>query len=135
MVKYAFITGASSGFGAAIAASLAAEGYGLILTARRLDRLVALKEKLAEVSPHIIIGAMDVRDREAVHQWVDQLDEPVKQNICILINNAGLAAGRAPIDEGLVSDWVQMIDTNLTGLLHVTQAVIPFLKLLWNPEW
>ena len=129
MVKYAFITGASSGFGAAIATSLATEGYGLILTARRLDRLLALKETLAEVSPHIIIGAMDVRDREAVQQWVDQLDEPVKQNTSILINNAGLAAGRAPIDEGLVSDWEQMIDTNLTGLLNVTQAVIPWLKM------
>ena len=128
MVKYAFITGASSGFGAAIASSLAKEGYGLILTARRLDRLVALKETLAEVSPDIIIGAVDVRDRLAVNQWVERLDDVVKQNVSILINNAGLAAGRAPIDQGLVSDWEQMIDTNLTGLLYVSQAVIPLMK-------
>ena len=128
MVKYAFITGASSGFGAAIASSLAKEGYGLILTARRLDRLVALKETLAEESPDIIIGALDVRDYLAVDAWVEQLDDHVKANLSLLVNNAGLAAGRAPIDQGLVSDWEQMIDTNLTGLLYVSQAVIPLMK-------
>ena len=128
MVKYALITGASSGFGAAIASSLAKEGYGLILTARRLDRLIALKETLSQDSPDIIIGQLDVRDRAAVNQWVDALGDHVKQNLSILINNAGLAAGRSTIDQGLASDWEQMIDTNLTGLLYVSQAVIPLLK-------
>jgi NADP-dependent 3-hydroxy acid dehydrogenase YdfG len=128
MVKYALITGASSGFGAAIASSLAKEGYGLILTARRLDRLIALKETLSQDSPEIIIGKLDVRDRAAVNQWVDALGDHVKQNLSILINNAGLAAGRSTIDQGLASDWEQMIDTNLTGLLYVSQAVIPLLK-------
>ena len=128
MVKYALITGASSGFGAAIASSLAKEGYGLILTARRLDRLIALKETLSQESPDIIIGQLDVRDHAAVNQWVDALEDHVKQNLSILINNAGLAAGRSTIDQGLASDWEQMIDTNLTGLLYVSQAVIPLLK-------
>lgn len=128
MVKYALITGASSGFGAAIASSLAKEGYGLILTARRLDRLIALKETLSQESPDIIIGKLDVRDRAAVNQWVDSLEDHVKQNLSVLINNAGLAAGRSTIDQGLASDWEQMIDTNLTGLLYVSQAVIPLLK-------
>ena len=128
MVKYALITGASSGFGAAIATSLATEGYGLILTARRLDRLIALKEMLSQDSPDIIIGKLDVRDRAAVNQWVDALEDHVKQNLSVLINNAGLAAGRSTIDQGLASDWEQMIDTNLTGLLYVSQAVIPLLK-------
>ena len=128
MVKYALITGASSGFGAAIASSLAKEGYGLILTARRLDRLIALKETLSQDSPDIIIGKLDVRDRAAVNQWVDALEDHVKQNLSVLINNAGLAAGRSTIDQGLASDWEQMIDTNLTGLLYVSQAVIPLLK-------
>jgi NADP-dependent 3-hydroxy acid dehydrogenase YdfG len=128
MVKYALITGASSGFGAAIASSLAKEGYGLILTARRLDRLIALKETLSQDSPDIIIGQQDVRDRAAVNQWVDALEDHVKQNLSVLINNAGLAAGRSTIDQGLASDWEQMIDTNLTGLLYVSQAVIPLLK-------
>lgn len=128
MVKYALITGASSGFGAAIASSLAKEGYGLILTARRLDRLIALKETLSQESPDIIIGKLDVRDRAAVNQWVDALEDHVKQNLSVLINNAGLAAGRSTIDQGLASDWEQMIDTNLTGLLYVSQAVIPLLK-------
>ena len=121
MVKYALITGASSGFGAAIASVLAKEGYGLILTARRLDRLVALKETLSGISP-------DVRDRLVVNGWIDQLPVQVKKNLDILVNNAGLAAGRAAIDQGEVSDWEQMIDTNLTGLLYVSQAVIPLLK-------
>jgi len=128
MVKYALITGASSGFGAAIASCLAKEGYGLILTARRLARLIALKETLSQDSPDIIIGKLDVRDRAAVNQWVDALDDHVKQNLSVLINNAGLAAGRSTIDQGLASDWEQMIDTNLTGLLYVSQAVIPLLK-------
>jgi NADP-dependent 3-hydroxy acid dehydrogenase YdfG len=128
MVKYALITGASSGFGAAIASCLAKEGYGLILTARRLDRLIALKEMLSQDSPDIIIGKLDVRDRAAVNQWVDALEDHVKQNLSVLINNAGLAAGRSTIDQGLASDWEQMIDTNLTGLLYVSQAVIPLLK-------
>jgi NADP-dependent 3-hydroxy acid dehydrogenase YdfG len=128
MVKYALITGASSGFGAAIASCLAKEGYGLILTARRLDRLIALKETLSQDSPDIIIGQQDVRDRAAVNQWVDALEDHVKQNLSVLINNAGLAAGRSTIDQGLASDWEQMIDTNLTGLLYVSQAVIPLLK-------
>ena len=119
MVKYALITGASSGFGAAIASSLAKEGYGLILTARRLDRLIALKETLSQESPDIIIGKLHVRDRAAVNQWVDALGDHVKQNLSVLINNAGLAAGRSTIDQGLASDWEQMIDTNLTGLLYV----------------
>ena len=128
MVKYALITGASSGFGAAIASSLAKEGYGLILTARRLDRLIALKETLSQESPDIIIGKLDVRDCAAVNQWVYSLEDHVKQNLSVLINNAGLAAGRSTIDQGLASDWEQMIDTNLTGLLYVSQAVIPLLK-------
>jgi NADP-dependent 3-hydroxy acid dehydrogenase YdfG len=100
----------------------------LILTARRLDRLIALKETLSQDSPDIIIGQQDVRDRAAVNQWVDALEDHVKQNLSVLINNAGLAAGRSTIDQGLASDWEQMIDTNLTGLLYVSQAVIPLLK-------
>lgn len=128
MVKYAFITGASSGFGTAIASVLAKEGYGLVLTARRLNRLKELKETLSGISPDIIIGSVDVRDRLAVNTWVDLLPAEVKKNLEILVNNAGLAAGRAPIDQGDVSDWEQMIDTNLTGLLYVSKAVIPLMK-------
>jgi NADP-dependent 3-hydroxy acid dehydrogenase YdfG len=90
--------------------------------------LIALKETLSQESPDIIIGQQDVRDRAAVNQWVDALEDHVKQNLSVLINNAGLAAGRSTIDQGLASDWEQMIDTNLTGLLYVSQAVIPLLK-------
>jgi len=128
MVKYALITGASSGFGAAIAETLANEGYGLVLFARRFERLESLKRKLEPVTKHIIVVAVDVRNQASVEDAVEQLPFEVKEALEILVNNAGLAAGRAPIEDGSLADWEQMIDTNLKGLLYVTKAVIPWLK-------
>ncbi len=128
MVKYAFITGASSGFGEAIARVLAEEGYGLILVARRKERLEILRQELINKSPDIVISGIDVRDFKAVELFVNQLDVNIKKHIEILVNNAGLAAGRSTIDEGILSDWEQMIDTNLKGLLYVSKAVIPCMK-------
>jgi NADP-dependent 3-hydroxy acid dehydrogenase YdfG len=128
MVKYALITGASSGFGEAISEALAKKGFGLILFARRLERLEALREKLLPVTPHVHIVSVDVQSSEAVTNGMNSLDEDVKSNIDVLVNNAGLAAGRTSIEEGLVLDWEQMIDTNLKGLLYISRAVIPFMK-------
>lgn len=128
MVKYAFITGASSGFGEAIARVLAEEGYGLILVARRKERLEILRQELINKSPDIVISGSDVRDFKAVELFVNQLDVNIKNHIEILVNNAGLAAGRSTIDEGVLSDWEQMIDTNLKGLLYVSKLVIPCMK-------
>lgn len=128
MVKYAFITGASSGFGEAIARVLAEEGYGLILVARRKERLEILRQELINKSPDIVISGIDVRDFKAVELFVNQLDVNIKNHIEILVNNAGLAAGRSTIDEGVLSDWEQMIDTNLKGLLYVSKMVIPCMK-------
>lgn len=128
MVKYAFITGASSGFGEAIARVLAEEGYGLILVARRKERLEILRQELINKSPDIVISGIDVRDFKAVELFVNQLDVNIKNHIEILLNNAGLAAGRSTIDEGVLSDWEQMIDTNLKGLLYVSKMVIPCMK-------
>jgi len=122
MVKYALITGASSGFGEAISEALAKKGFGLILFARRLERLEALREKLLPVTPHVHIVSVDVQSSEAVTNGMNSLDEDIKSNIDVLVNNAGLAAGRASID------WEQMIDTNLKGLLYISRAVIPFMK-------
>ncbi|MEN9303484.1 MAG: hypothetical protein RL264_1913 [Bacteroidota bacterium] len=129
MDKYAFITGASSGFGAACARILAQNGYSLILMARREDRLIELKNELESenVAIHLLVG--DVRNEIEVNQLVDSLPDSVKNSIWILINNAGLAVGRDPIDKGLSDDWERMIDTNVKGLLYVTKAVVPFLKL------
>ena len=127
MVNYAFITGASSGFGAAIARVLAQEGFGLILTARRVDRLETLKAELKPYSVPIFIYGLDVRNHDEVESVVHGLDNEVKERIEILVNNAGLAAGRASIDNGLISDWEVMIDTNVKGLLYVSKALIPWM--------
>ena len=128
MVKYAIITGASSGFGAAMARVLAEEGFGLILLARRVERLQALQEELTSIAPDILSYGLDVRDLTAVEQWSEQLPSSIQKNTALLVNNAGLAAGRNTLDEGSTSDWEQMIDTNLKGLLYVTKAVLPWMK-------
>jgi NADP-dependent 3-hydroxy acid dehydrogenase YdfG len=128
MKGYAFITGASSGFGQAIAETLANEGYNLIIAARRTERLEELKSLLSGVAIDIRILTMDVRNENEVQQAVSSLPQDVQNRIEILINNAGLAVGRGPIDQGISDDWDRMIDTNVKGLLYVTKAVVPFLK-------
>jgi len=122
--KTVFVTGASSGIGAACAQAFAGEGCRLLLAARRLDRLEALAERLRDdygVETHV--GALDVRDREAVNAFVDTL-APEWSAIDVLVNNAGLARGLATVYEGDVTDWEEMIDTNVKGLLWVTRAVL-----------
>lgn len=126
--KYVFITGASSGFGAACARIFAQNGYSLILTARRKERLDALTQELKTDKTDVQALVFDVRQEDAVRTAVDSLPDSVKQSIVILINNAGLAVGRAGIAEGEVDDWNRMIDTNVKGLLYVSRAVIPFLQ-------
>jgi NADP-dependent 3-hydroxy acid dehydrogenase YdfG len=129
MDSYVFITGASSGFGKACAEIFAKNGYNLVLSARRLNRLTALKEELqASFGIAIEIGELDVRIESEVNTFVSNLPEGVKNNIEFLINNAGLAAGRDSLENGLISDWDQMIDTNIKGLLYVSKAIIPLLK-------
>lgn len=128
MKGYAFITGASSGFGEAIAETIANEGYHLIIAARRTERLTKLKERLHRLPIDVICITMDVRNEEEVQQAVSSLPEEVQNRIELLVNNAGLAVGRGPIDQGISDDWNRMIDTNIKGLLYVTKAVVPFLK-------
>lgn len=128
MAKYVLITGATSGFGEACARKFAAEGYDLIITGRRADRLNQLTDELKLTGQSIIQLCFDVRELSAVETAFNQLPEEVKQSIVILINNAGLAVGREPIDEGHIDDWERMIDTNIKGLLYVTKTIVPFLK-------
>ncbi len=121
MGKIALITGASSGIGEAIARRLADDGYDLLLCARRLDRL----EKLADSLPaktHCF--TLDVRDQKQVFECIENLPEAWR-SIQVLVNNAGLAAGLAPIEDGNLDHWDRMIDTNVKGLLYVTKAVLP----------
>jgi NADP-dependent 3-hydroxy acid dehydrogenase YdfG len=127
MDKYAFVTGATSGFGEATARLLAKNGYSLILMARREERLEILKQDLSSENCKVYILRTDVRNENEVAEAVNSLPDEVKSNIRILVNNAGLAVGRGPIESGISDDWERMIDTNIKGLLYVTKAVVPFL--------
>lgn len=128
MKKYVLITGATAGFGEATARIFADNGWNLVLTGRRNERLEALKGALSAKQVDIVLLNFDVRSEEAVNRAVASLPEEVKTNLTILINNAGLAVGRGPIDSGDTDDWNRMIDTNIKGLLYVTRAVSPILK-------
>jgi NADP-dependent 3-hydroxy acid dehydrogenase YdfG len=127
MNRIAFITGASAGIGEATANTLAREGYHLILNARRADRLEALKTRLEkDHGINVRLCVFDVRSREEVAKAIAALPEEWKK-IDVLVNNAGLASGLAPIDEGNMDDWDLMIDTNIKGLLYVTRHIIPLM--------
>lgn len=124
----ALITGASSGIGEATAHRLAQAGYHLIITARRKERIHYLSTILMDRYPIKVLPlTFDIRDREMVESALLSLPEPWKE-IDILINNAGLAAGLAPIPEGNIAHWEQMIDTNIKGLLYVTRLVSAQMK-------
>jgi len=123
--KIVFITGASSGIGAACAKSFAEAGCKLVLSARRVERVEDLAKKLsAEFQSDIITGQLDVRDCDAVFGFVESLPDEFK-SINILVNNAGLSRGLAPLYGGELADWEEMLDTNVKGLLYVSRAVVP----------
>ncbi len=123
--KVVVITGATSGIGRATADVFAAAGYRLILTGRRGERLEDIHTYYQEnYGSDVLTRTFDVRELDAVKEMVDSLDESW-QNIDLLINNAGLAKGFAPIHEGEIDDWEVMIDTNIKGLLYMTRAVSP----------
>ena len=125
MTRRAMITGATSGIGRAIARRLAKEKYDLILTGRRSERLEELKREIEQENEvGVLTLCFDVREYEQVEQAINSLTGSW-ESIDILINNAGLAAGLDPIHTGLLSDWEQMIDTNIKGLLYVTRVVSP----------
>jgi NADP-dependent 3-hydroxy acid dehydrogenase YdfG len=116
-----FITGATSGFGAATARRFAKSGARLILTGRRTDRLLALKAELT-VPVHLI--TLDVRDRDAIFAAIEDLPAEFAA-IDILVNNAGLAQGLDPAYKSNLDDWETMIDTNVKGLAFCTRAILP----------
>lgn len=123
--KTVLITGASSGIGQASAVQFAQLGAKLILAARRKDRLDELASKLAkEHKAEVHTISLDVRDQKAVQKIIEGL--PAEwANIDILLNNAGLSRGLEKIQEGIIQNWEEMIDTNVKGLLYVTRAVMP----------
>lgn len=124
-MKTAFITGATSGFGKAIAFRFAALGYNLIVTGRREERLSELiNELISKNNIKIISLCFDIRDNEACKSAFDSLPERFR-HIDILVNNAGLAAGASPFQESDLADYEQMIDTNVKGLLYMTKLIVP----------
>jgi len=123
----AYITGATSGFGRAVALRLAANGYDIVITGRRKERLETLAEEITKTTPaKTWISSYDIRDKDAVEKAIDTLPDAWKQ-IDVLLNNAGLAAGLNPIQKGSLDDWEQMIDTNVKGLLYVTRKIAPLM--------
>ena len=124
-MKTAFITGATSGFGRAIAFRLAGLGYRLIITGRRAERLTDLtKSLISDYSIEVLPLCFDVRDNNECTNAIKSLPESF-QTIDILINNAGLAAGALPFDKSDLADFDQMIDTNVKGLLYISKLIVP----------
>ena len=119
------VTGASSGIGHACAGAFAERGCRLLLAARRKDRLEELASTLqARHGVEVLTTSLDVRDSGGVESWVGGLTDEWR-DIDILVNNAGLSRGIEPLHQGDISDWEEMIDTNVKGLLFVTRAVLP----------
>jgi 3-hydroxy acid dehydrogenase / malonic semialdehyde reductase len=116
-----FVTGASSGFGAAVARRFAADGARVIVSARRADRV---RELAAELGPQVLPLALDVRDRTAVAAAVAGLPSDFAA-VDLLVNNAGLALGLNPAQDADLDEWDQMIDTNCKGLVYCTRAILP----------
>ena len=124
MQKIALVTGATSGIGEAAVLKLAENNYALIITGRREDRLNTLKQKLETTGVKVLALCFDVRNETEVKNALKNL--PKKwQDIDVLVNNAGLAAGLSAVQDGDSDDWNRMIDTNIKGLLYVTRCVSP----------
>jgi 3-hydroxy acid dehydrogenase / malonic semialdehyde reductase len=125
MEKIILITGATSGFGKALAEKFASEQWNCIITGRRADRLHALADELRDkYEARVLSLVFDVQQKDEVFNQLDNL--PVEwKNIDILVNNAGLALGRDSFEKASVEDWDTMIDTNVKGLYYVTKAILP----------
>jgi 3-hydroxy acid dehydrogenase/malonic semialdehyde reductase len=122
-MKIALITGATAGIGEACAKTFARQGYDLILTGRRKERLESLAAALhSEYNVQVAVSAFDIRNSDEVLDNLNGLPEAWKK-VNVLVNNAGLSQGLDPIQAGKLSDWETMIDTNIKGLLYVSKIV------------
>ncbi len=125
--KWALITGATSGFGKAIAELFAQNGCNLIITGRRGERLEAAEHVLHEkYGVQVLSYCFDVR---SLTDCIEMANDLTSREIVpdILVNNAGLASGKDKIYEGLIGDWEKMIDTNIKGLLYITRSILPMM--------
>ncbi|PWU18290.1 MAG: NAD(P)-dependent oxidoreductase [Bdellovibrio sp.] len=125
MKKWACITGATAGIGAATARRLAERGFNLILLGRRKDRLKQLAGEL-EKTAATLLAPLDIRDYASLAKFVRE-NELIFRDLEVLVNNAGLARGLEKMQDAVVEDWQEMIDTNVKGLLYLTRLCLPFL--------
>ncbi len=116
-----FVSGASAGFGVAIARRFAADGAHVVITGRRGDRLQQLA---GELGPRVLPLVFDIRDRQATEAAIAGLPAEFSA-VDVLVNNAGLALGLEPAHRASLDDWEQMVDTNIKGLMTLTRAVLP----------
>lgn len=122
-----FVTGATAGFGKAIAIKFAQHNWDVIINGRRTERLTQLEEELkSNYNVKVLSLPFDVRNNDDVEAAIKNLPSDWKE-IDVLVNNAGLAAGLGLIQEGYLEDWNVMIDTNIKGLLHVSKAIMPLM--------
>ncbi len=126
MNKIIMVTGATAGFGYATAKKFASNGYKVIITGRRKERLQELEKELTGMGAEVLSLHFDVRNKKEVDIAIESIP-PEWKKIDILVNNAGLAVGMSHIDKGDVDDWERMIDTNIKGLLYVTRAIAPLM--------
>lgn len=127
MNKIAIVTGATAGIGEATANLLARNGFNLIITGRRMERLNSLKEKIEnETSARVLAIKFDIRSLTETEEAVKSIPADWK-DIEVLVNNAGLAVGLNTIQEGVVDDWERMIDTNVKGLLYISRLISPIM--------
>lgn len=123
----ALITGATAGIGEATAEIFAKNGYNIIITGRRKERLDELSSQLkTKYKIDVLSLNFDVRKLSEVESAINSIPENWKK-INVLVNNAGLAVGLGPIQEGIIDDWERMIDTNIKGLLYITRTLAPIL--------
>lgn len=126
MRKTAIVTGATSGIGRAVAIKLAENGYDLVITGRRTVRLAEVEKELRNAGADVLSLGFDVSKYEEVKANLGMLSGKWAK-IDLLVNNAGGALGKEPIQEGAVEDWDRMIDTNVKGLLYVSRTILPMM--------